>query len=105
MADGLRAAVRAALAGFADAGRPLHQAAGALLGALGYDSERTGEGDGDDAAGFVAELAAARELSDRERALLADWRAARIVFQLTQEEIAGQTGLFDRLRGWRCPVR
>ena len=96
MADGLRAAVRAALAGFADAGRPLHQAAGALLGALGYDSERTVEGDGDAAAGFVAELAAAQELSDRERALLADWRAARIVFQLTQEEIAGQTGLFDR---------
>ena len=96
MADGLRAAVRAALAGFADAGRPLHQAAGALLGALGYDSERTVEGDGDDAAAFVAELAAARELSDRERALLADWRTARIVFQLTYEEIAGQTGLFDR---------
>ena len=48
MADVLRGALRAALAGFADADRPLHEAARALLGALGYDSERTaGRGGGE----------------------------------------------------------
>ena len=90
----LRAALRDALAGFAGAA-PLYQSAEALLGALGYESERTGEEDLADLAGFRADLEAMRPLSDRERALLADWESAQIVFQITEDEIAGQAGLID----------
>ncbi len=92
MAD-LREALRTALAGFAGAA-PLHECAAALLGALGYHSERTGEEE-DELAGIRADLEAALPLSDRERGLLDDWVAAQIVFQVTEEEIAGQPGLID----------
>ena len=88
----LRQALRAALAGFAGAA-PLYDSAVALLGALGYHSERTGE-DGD-LAGLRGDLEAAQPLTDRERGLLADWESAQIVFQVTEEEIAGQPGLSD----------
>ena len=88
----LREALRDALAGFAGAA-PLYDSAVALLG---YHSERTGE-DGD-LAGLRGDLEAAQPLSDRERGLLDDWLAAQIVFQITEDEIAGQAaGLIDRL--------
>ena len=91
----LREALRDALAGFAGAA-PLYESAVTLLGALGYHSERTGE-DGD-LAGLRGDLEAAQPLTDRERGLLDDWLAAQIVFQITEDEIAGQAaGLIDRL--------
>ena len=44
------------------------------------------------------DLEAAQPLTDRERGLLDDWLAAQIVFQITEDEIAGQAaGLIDRL--------
>ena len=98
MAD-LRETLRAALAGFAGAA-PLHESAAALLGALGYRSERTGDEE-DELAGIRADLEAALPLSDRDRGLLDDWRSAQIVFQVTEDEITGQPGLighFDRGR-------
>ena len=90
--EGLREALREALAGFAGEA-PLHESAAALLGALGYHSERTGE-DGD-LAGLRGDLEAAQPLTGRERGLLDDWESAQIVFQVTEEEIAGQPGLID----------
>ena len=97
MAD-LREALRTALAGFGGAA-PLREAAAALLGALGYRSERTGEGD--ELAGIRADMEAAQPLTGPERGLLDDWRSAQIVFQVTEDEITGQPGLighFDRGR-------
>ena len=94
MAD-LRELLRAALAGLAGED-PLYESAVALLGVLGYESERTGEEDLADLAGFRADLEAAQPLTGRERGLLDDWRSAQIVFQITEDEIAGQPGLFDR---------
>ncbi len=97
MAD-LREALRGALAGLAGAA-PLHESAAKLFGVLGYASERTAPVT--TLAEFTALLQQARRLSTRERGLLADWRAAQIVFQLTEEEIAGQPGIkggFDRGR-------
>ncbi len=94
----LREALRAALAGFAGAA-PLHESAAALLGALGYRSDRTGEDD--ELAGIRADMEAAQALTGRERGLLDDWRSAQIVFQITEDEITGQPGLighFDRGR-------
>ena len=88
-----REALRAALAGFAGAA-PLYDSAVALLGALRLKSERTGEDS--DLAEFTALLEEAKALTDRERALLDDWLAAQIVLQITEDEIAGQPGLFDR---------
>ena len=96
----VREALRAALARFVSAA-PLHESAAALLGALGYDSDRTAVVDSDGVAEFVAELEGSAALSDRERGLLADWRAAQIVFQFTEEEIAGQPGLFERFEPGR----
>ncbi len=96
----VREALRAALARFGRAA-PLHESAAALLGALGYDSDRTAVVDSDGVAEFVAELEGSAALSDRERGLLADWRAAQIVFQFTEEEIAGQPGLFERFEPGR----
>ena len=91
----VREGLREALAGFAGAA-PLHQSAAALLGALGYHSERTGgEDDLAGLAGLRGDLEAAQPLTDRERGLLADWQSAQIVFQVTEEEIAGQPGLSD----------
>ena len=96
----VREALRDALASFAGAA-PLHQSAAALLGALGYESERTGGED--ELAGLHADLEAAQPLSDRERGLLADWQSAQIVFQFTEDELAGGPGRsgdghFDRGR-------
>ena len=80
-----------ALSGFAGGGSPRDRA-GALLHALGYRSERTAEVGSVDA--FVALLEQERPLTERQRGLFRSWRAAELVFQVTGEEIGGQSGLF-----------
>ena len=85
-------AVKDALSNFADA--PLANAAKALLNALGYESERTGE------VGTVAEFLERYEakLTDRHLALFESWRDVELVFQVTDEEVAGtatETGFDD----------
>ena len=86
----LRQSLKAALAGLAS-GTPLIAGARALLGALGYRSERTGK------LGSVAEFLQSRgpagvRLTDKQRALFAAAQAVEIVFQIADEEIAGATG-------------
>ena len=80
-------AVKDALGNFADA--PLGNAAKALLNALGYESERTGE------VGTVAEFLERYEakLTDRHLALFESWRDVELVFQVTDEEVAGTANL------------
>ena len=85
-------AVKDALSNFADA--PLANAAKALLNALGYESERTGE------VGTVAEFLERYEakLTDRHLALFESWQDVELVFQVTDEEVAGtatETGFDD----------
>ena len=88
----MRDSVKQALAGLAP-GRPPREGAAALLGALGYRSERTEDVGGVDA--FVALLEERRPLTARRRKLLGAWRSADIVFQVTGEEIGGRPGLFQ----------
>ena len=79
--------VKDALSNFADA--PLASAGKALLNALGYESERTGE------VGTVAEFLERSEakLTDRHLALFESWRDVELVFQVTDEEVAGTANL------------
>ena len=81
-----------ALSGFAGGGSPRDRAR-ALLHALGYRSERTADVGGVDA--FVALLEQERPLTERQRGLFRSWRVAELVFQVTGEEIGGQSGLFQ----------
>lgn len=89
----LRSAIAQSLA--ACAAGPLAEGARALLGALGYASDRTVEV-GPDAAGFLADFNQAGRL-DPARALTDQWRSVAMVFQLTGAEIAagGQLSIFD----------
>ena len=92
-----RAELSAALAAFADG--PLREGAAALFGALGYRSERTGDfGSAGAVAAWLDELAAEKgaPLTDKRRALFAEWRDAELLFQLTDSEIgAAQPELLD----------
>ncbi len=81
-----------ALSGLA-AGGPLRERAAALFGALGYRSDRSQDAGG--VAEFVDWLHELRPLTDRQRALFDRWRAVEIVFQITDDEIGNQPGLFD----------
>ena len=88
----MREAVTEALSAFAGGGSAKDGAA-ALLGALGYRSERTEDVGGVDA--FAALLEEKRPLTERRRKLLGAWRSADIVFQVTGEEIGDRPGLFQ----------
>ncbi len=65
-----------------------------LLDVLGYRSERTLEllGSADD---FIEQFPAANENTKTEQAFCANVQSVRILFQLTDAEIAAQSALFD----------
>ncbi len=87
----LRQNLEAALAGFAGEASP-GAGARALLGVLGYASERRVEVGGVEA--FIALLEEGRPLTKQQRQLLGRWRSVDIVFQITGEEIGENPGLF-----------
>ena len=87
----LRQNLEAALAGFAGEASP-GAGARALLGVLGYASERRVEVGSVEA--FIALLEEKRPLTQRQRRLLGRWRSVDIVFQITGEEIGENPGLF-----------
>ena len=72
---------------------PLRESAAAFFNALGYRSGRTVDAGG--VAAFLERLVAAEPLTERQRTLFDPWRGVEIVFQVTDEEIGGQPGLFD----------
>ena len=85
-----RESLRAALAALADG--PLRAGAAGLFGALGYRSERTLDlGSAEAVVALLAELAAEKgaPLTDKRRALFAEWRDAELLFQFSDSEIAG----------------
>ena len=98
MADALREALSAALAGFADS-EPSSDPAMTLLGALGYRSERILE------LGSVRELRdeleEAQPLSPGDRLLFETWTAVRIGFQVTDDDIGDTPALFNRFEPGR----
>ena len=86
-----------ALSSFTQAGS-IGDRASKLFGALGYRSQRTVEIGGVDE--FV-ELLQSEMLSDRQLELFNSWHSADIVFQITEQEIAGQKGLFQEFDNGR----
>ena len=93
-----RESLRAALAALANG--PLRAGAAGLFGALGYRSERTLDlGSAEAVIALLDGLAAAKgaPLTDKRRALFAEWRDAELVFQFSDSEIAGaqRGGGFD----------
>ena len=76
-----------ALARLADG--PLRAGVAGLLETLGYRSERTSHLSG--VAEFLEDFGAVKLLA-KQRALFDSWRAVDIVFQVTDDEIAEQTG-------------
>jgi adenine-specific DNA-methyltransferase len=94
----LREAIAAALRSFP--GQPLRAAAEGLFAALGYRSPRTFVNLPSDPAGFLEEMGLKEPLSEGprcEKALLADWQEAHLLFQLTDEEINAASSSQGRL--------
>ena len=93
-APDIRDSIQSALAAFAE--KPLREAATALLNTLGYESDRTVELEGSKPAAFLdfIKSGANGDRFDRAKALFDDWKSADILFQLTDEEIAGHATLF-----------
>ena len=80
--------LKAALTGLA-AGQPLREGAVALFEALGYQSERVLDLRG--VSDFL-ETYDRGKLTRRQRQLFDQWSSVEIVFQVTDEEIAGSPG-------------
>ncbi len=92
----MREALNDAVAGLAP-GRPLREGAWALFDALGYRSERSGEGGS--AAEFLERYDDRGQLGGKRRALFDSWARVEVLFQVTDEEIqirgGDQRALFD----------
>ena len=88
----MREALTQALSEFT-AGGPLRDRVEALFGVLGYRSKRTV--DAEQVKEFIERLEANELLTERQHKLFASWRTAEIIFQVTDDEIAGQAGLFE----------
>ena len=86
----LQNAVRDALRALADGS--LSECVEGLLGALGYRSDRTI--DFESVGEFLAMVDAKDRLSAGQLATFDRWQAMDIVFQVTDEEVTGQRGLF-----------
>ncbi len=67
----------------------------ALLETLGYSSDKTHAIPEADPAAFAAWLESHGQSLNRDKALFTDWTRAELLFQLTDEELSGQQGLFD----------
>ena len=91
--DARREAVRVALAACAGNGRVRDHAA-ALLDALGYRSELRENIGSVEAFVNWLDHDPDHPLTEKQRQAFKPWRAADIVFQFTDAEIAGQSGLF-----------
>ena len=88
----MREALTQALSEFT-AGGPLRDRVEELFGVLGYRSKRTV--DAEQVKEFIERLEANELLTERQHKLFASWRTAEIIFQVTDDEIAGQAGLFE----------
>ena len=84
--------IHTALSGFA-AGAPLRDCAETLFGVLGYRSTRTA--DVGSVTAFLDTFRAGERLTEKQRAGFDSWRTVDIVFQVTGEEIADQSRLFE----------
>ena len=97
----MREAIGKALLGFADA--PLREGAAAVLNALGYASERTA--DAGNVAEFLDRYEAGSRLTEKQRALFESWREVELVFQVTDEEVAGPGDLSTEDGFDACRIR
>ena len=84
----LRESIQSALQVFT--ATPLRDAATALLGTLGYQSDRTLDLEGSKPQAFLDLIASQGDTAkfDKRKALFTDWTSADILFQLTDEELA-----------------
>jgi type I restriction-modification system DNA methylase subunit len=89
-----RVAIQYALQHFA--GMPLREASVGLLKVLGYQSDRTIPVVDSSPGAFLDLFASQIALStfNAEKALVSDWRSATLLFQLTDQELSGETRLF-----------
>ncbi len=90
----IREGIEAALATFSH--QPIREAASGFLATLGYRSDRTLNLGNSSPRAFL-ELVNSRTGStsfNESKALFSDWASADLLFQLTDEELSGQTSLF-----------
>ena len=72
--------------------RPVKDAAGRLLDALGYRSDRSLAGSDSSPRSFIESFPAPG--FDREKALVSEWKTADLLFQLTDQELSREFSLF-----------
>jgi adenine-specific DNA-methyltransferase len=84
-------AIQSALTAFQ--GRPLKEAARQLLGTLGYRSDRSLSGPDSSPKSFL-DLFASGQTLDPSKALIAEWKTADLLFQLTDQELSRESSLF-----------
>ncbi len=76
---------------------PLREASLNLLSTLGYESDKTvdlGKSKPEDFLKFLTQSNPQASF-DKEKALFEDWSSADLLFQLTKEELSGETSLFQ----------
>jgi len=90
----LRDSIQSALQAFTVA--PLRDAATALLGTLGYQSERTLVLEGSKPQAFLDLVSSQGDAAnfDKTKALFSDWKSADILFQITDDDLAATSSLF-----------
>lgn len=88
----LRETIETVLKAFTDT--PLRDAGLNLLSTLGYASDRTLDLDGSPEA-FLEQFDSAGRNFSAEKALVTDWKRVDLLFQLTGEDLSGQSDLFD----------
>jgi hypothetical protein len=88
----LRLAIETALKAFSDS--PLRTSGLNLLSTLGYASDRTLDLDGSPEA-FLDQFESAGRNFSADKALVSDWKRVDLLFQLTGEDLSGQSDLFD----------
>lgn len=91
----LRSTIQPKLLAFSNAS--LRQASLDLLDTLGYQSDKTVELEDSKPQAFLDLLAQSNPDAsfDNKKALFADWTKAELLFQLTDDELSGETSLFE----------